>query len=106
MYKKNALIICMLLLLACSQRVHKKFATNRYVENFSLHIVNDSLRLYLKTPADINHIMDKKKLSRIVKHTERTYRNVLLYGKTGIDPFYEYFLILDNPAVLTRSLGE
>jgi hypothetical protein len=77
----------MVLLLACSQRVHKEFLANRYVENYTLHIVNDFLQLYLKTPADIKPITDKKQLSRIIKQKERTYRSVLLYGKAGMDPF-------------------
>jgi len=96
----------MLLLAACSQRVHKGFKANRYVNDYSLHIVNDPLQLYLKTPQDINNIKDKKKLSRILKHKEKTYRNVLLYGKTDMDPPYEYFLILDNPTLLSESINE
>lgn len=106
MYKKYTLFIWMLLLVACSQRVHKEFVVNKYVENYNLHIVNDSLQLYLKTPADIKHITDKKELSKLIKHKERTYRNVLLYGKAAMDPFYEYFLILDNPAESSISFGE
>jgi len=106
MFKSSYIILLMLLFLACSQRVHKDFTTSRYIKNYNIHIVNDALQLYLKSPADINYTTDRKLISKIIRQKERTYKNVLLYGKAGMAPYYEYFLLLDNPAPVNKTFPE
>lgn len=99
-------IIIILFFLSCSQRIHRNFDANRFVKNYETHIINDSLQLYLSTPGDITYITDKKALSKVIRQRKIAYRNVLLYGKTNIDPFYEYFLIINSPTVPNISLQE
>ena len=77
----------------CTVSVHPHFAANRYVTNYNIHVINDSLRLYLKSPADFDYATRTGELRKAVrKHRLRALRNVLLYAKTNLDPFYAYFL--------------
>ncbi|TPE44275.1 hypothetical protein [Pontibacter mangrovi] len=60
----------------------------------------------MKSPGDISYVTDRKALSKLIGQQESTYSNVLLYGKTYIAPFYEYFLVIDGPEAPNPSLDE
>ncbi|MCX2739900.1 hypothetical protein [Pontibacter anaerobius] len=60
----------------------------------------------MNSPGDITYITERKALSKIIRKRKSTYSNVLLFGKTNLDPFYEYFLILDDPAVPKIGIQE
>ncbi|MDX1472304.1 MAG: hypothetical protein R3213_12465, partial [Flavobacteriaceae bacterium] len=94
--KAILLILFLILLSACSPKISENFEQNRYVRNYSIHVINDSLRLYFKTPADINYATDKKRLKDILEAKEfKIKEKVLVYGRTE-DPPYEYFVTISK----------
>lgn len=61
-----------------------------------MHIVNDSLQLYFKSPADISYTTDKNALKKIIRKASfKLIDSVLIYGKAD-DPPYEYFVTLSQ----------
>ncbi|WP_162056172.1 hypothetical protein [Pontibacter pamirensis] len=85
-------IIGLVLIFGCSPKVSEHFKHNRYVKDFDMHIINDSLQLYYKTPADIEYITDKKELRKALRKQKlRLEEDVLIYGKTDFPP-YEYLV--------------
>jgi hypothetical protein len=87
----------------CTVSVHPHFNGNRYVENYNIHVINDSLRLYLKSAADFDYVTGTGALRKAVRrHRLRELRNVLLYAKTNLEPFYAYFLATGEQPPLRR----
>lgn len=87
-------LILITLLLGCSQKISECFEHNRYIRNYNIHIVNDSLQLYFKSPADITYVTDKSELKKIISKTKyKLDGKVLAYGKT-YEPPYEYFVTI------------
>jgi len=94
--KKLALISIILIFCGCSPKISKHFEQNNYIRNFSIHIVNDSLQLYFKSPADITYTTDKKELKKVIHNANFKIKNsVLVYGKTE-EPPYEYFVTISK----------
>ena len=94
--KKLTLISIILLFYGCSPKISEHFEGNNYIRNFSIHIVNDSLQLYFKSPADITYTADKKELKKIIRNTNFKLKDsVLVYGKTD-EPPYEYFVTVSK----------
>ncbi|MCL7763770.1 hypothetical protein MPF19_10115 [Polaribacter sp. Z014] len=90
--KKLTLISILLIFCGCSPKISEHFEQNNYIRNFSIHIVNDSLQLYFKTPADITYTTEKKELKKIIRNSNFKLKDsVLVYGRTN-DPPYEYFV--------------
>lgn len=89
--KKLTLIAILFLLNGCSPKISKYFEQNKYIKNYNIHIVNDSLKLYFKTPGDITYTTDKEELKKIIRKGKiKPKDSVLVYGKS-FDPPYEYF---------------
>jgi len=94
--KKIIALSILALLFACSPTINKHFDNNKYIRNQNIHLVNDSLQLYFKTPADITHITDKKELKKIIRKGKVNIKeSVLVYGKTDDHP-YEYFVTISE----------
>lgn len=94
--KKVALIGILLTLFGCTTKISKYFPYNYYVRDFNIHIINDSLQLYLKSPVDITYTTDKKELRKVIRNADFPIKsNVVLHGKTK-DPPYEYFVMLPD----------
>ena len=95
--RKVIIIAPLLLLLGCTPGIHKHFQDNRYVLNYGVHIINEPLQLYFKTPADIEYIRDKRKLKKIIRNTPVNLENkVLVYGHSKLPPYYEFFVTIGN----------
>ena len=93
---KLTLISIVLLFCGCSPQISKYFEKNNYIRNYSIHIVNDSLQLYFKSPADIIYTTDKKELKKVIRNTNFKIKDsVLVYGKTD-EPPYEYFVTVST----------
>ncbi len=85
-----------MILLGCSPKISEYFEQNKYIKNYSIHVINDSLQLYFKTPADITYTTNKKELKKIIRNEKfKLLNNVLVYGKTN-DPPYEYFVTISK----------
>jgi hypothetical protein len=94
--KKLSIISIFLILLGCSPKISEHFEQNRYIRNFNIHIINDSLQLYFKTPADITYTTDKKELKKIIRNENfRILDSVLVHGITN-EPPYEYFVTVSK----------
>lgn len=93
---KLIIILIILLFSGCSPKISEHFDQNKYVRNYSIHIVNDSLQLYFKGPADITYTTDKKELKNSIRKANFKIKDrVLVYGKTD-DPPYEYFVTVSK----------
>jgi hypothetical protein len=88
MYKP--LLVILVLLTGCAPRISKQFDGNRYIHDINIHVLNDSLKLHLISPADISYVTHKKGLRKALRKSKiRTQNEVLLFGKTDSPP-YEY----------------
>lgn len=97
--KKLSVISILLILLGCSPKISEHFEQNRYVRNYNIHIINDSLQLYFKTPADITYTTNKKELKKIIRNEKfKLLDSVLVYGKTD-EPPYEYFVTVSKRSI-------
>ncbi|MCO6464254.1 MAG: hypothetical protein J5I52_08905 [Saprospiraceae bacterium] len=94
---KNIVLMLMLFIfLGCTPKISDYFAQNKYVKDYNIHIINDSLQLYFKSPADLIYTTDRKELKKVIRQAQFKIRdNVLVHGKTD-DPPYEYFVALSN----------
>lgn len=94
--KKLALITTIFLFYGCSPKISEHFEQNKYIHNYSIHIVNDSLQLYYKSPDDIKYTTNKKELKKVIRKEKfKLGDSVLVYGKTN-DPPYEYFVTISK----------
>lgn len=94
--KKISIISLFFILHSCSSKINEHFEQNRYIRNYNIHIMNDSLQLYLKTPSDITYSTNKKELKKIIRNGKiKIVDSVLVYGKTN-DPPYEYFVTISK----------
>jgi hypothetical protein len=90
--RKLQFIGVFLLILGCSPNISRYFKDNRYIKTYHVHVMNDSLQLYFKSPADIEYITDEEHLKRVVrKNRFKSREPILIYGKTD-DPPYEYYV--------------
>ena len=97
--KKLTLISIIFLSYGCSPKKTEHFDQNRYVRNFNIHIINDSLQLYFKTPADITYTTNKKELKKIIRKEKfKILDSVLVYGRTN-EPPYEYFVTVSKNSI-------
>lgn len=88
--------ISLMLLYGCSPKICEFFTYNKYISNYEIHIINDSLNLYFKTPGDIHYVTNKKDLKKVVKNTRyKLPKKVLAYGITD-EPPYEFFVTISN----------
>lgn len=94
--KKLTVIVVILFFWGCSPKISKYFEHNKYIRNYNIHIVNDSLQLYFKTPGDITYITDKVDLKRTIRKVKlKPKDSILVYGKST-DPPYEYFVTVSE----------
>lgn len=94
--RKLAIITILLAFLGCSPKISRYFEHNRYIKNYRTHIINDSLQLYFKTPADITYTNNKKELKKIIHKAKFKLKDsVLIYGKTN-EPPYEYYMTISQ----------
>lgn len=96
MQRITVISIVFIILCGCSPKISEHFERNNYIRNYSIHIVNDSLQLYFKSPADILYTTDKKELRKVIRNANFKLKDsVLVYGKTD-EPPYDYFVTVSN----------
>ena len=101
---KNLTLVIFIILTGCSPKIHQHFEQTKYIQDFNIHIVNDSLQFYLKSPIDIRYTTDRKELKKIIRREKfELYDSVLVHGK-AYDPPYEYYVTLSKSH--TQKYGE
>ncbi|MCO6164075.1 hypothetical protein [Flavobacterium sp. NRK F7] len=94
--KQIVYAILFLVIISCTPKISPYFEQNHYIRNYSIHIQNDSLQLYFKTPADISYVTDTKELKKRIRNSKIKLADpVLIYGSTN-DPPYEYFVTVSE----------
>jgi hypothetical protein len=94
---KHLRIIILLIITGCSPKISEHFEQNRYINNYSAFIINDSLKTYLKTAGDFDFVTNRRTLKKVLRKNSYHFKNnVLVYGKTNIPPIYEYFITVGN----------
>jgi len=87
--KRNILLLIIpILIISCSKNIHQNFEVNSYVNKYNTHIINDSLKFYIKTLADFAYVKSRAGLKRVLKGHKKL-ESVFIYGKTDE---YEYFV--------------
>ncbi|APQ17740.1 hypothetical protein [Maribacter hydrothermalis] len=97
----SIVILCIIVLSGCGQRVSPFFKYNEVFSDTYNHVINDSLQLHHKSFGDVRYAKTKEELTVAVKK-RNNLQNVLIYGRTTSAPFYEYFL--EMPSKLSRKL--
>ena len=93
---KLGILITIVLFYGCTPKISNYFEHNKYIRNYNIHIVNDSLKLYFKTPGDITYTTDKIELKKIIRKGKlKPKDSVLIYGKSN-EPPYEYYITVSE----------
>lgn len=93
---KNISFIFFFICIGCSPSINKYFKETRYVKDFKMNIINDSIQFSIKTPIDIEYVKDIKSLKKILKSQHTKIKDsVLIYG-IAKDPEYEYFITISE----------
>lgn len=110
LYMALALLCCLPLLLSrCAPSyLSPGFDDMRYVEGYRTHLVNDSLSLHLRAPADIRFIRDKDAVRKRVRSLDAGHLSgVIAYGETTLPPHYSLLLMLDPESpIRTQDTSE
>ncbi|WP_237421152.1 hypothetical protein [Flavobacterium sp. Sd200] len=94
--KALALIAAIICISACSNKISPYFKNNKYIAVSNNIIINDSLKFQHKSYGDVDFTKEKKHLKLVLKQKHYRFDNVLAYGKTNIEPIYEYFILIDS----------
>lgn len=100
--KKLSLIIILIVLNSCSSSISPYFELNTYI-NENNSVINDSLQFSHESYGDVNFIKDKTSLKKNLKTAKLHFDNILVYGKTYIDPIYEYYILIDSKKTLKKN---
>jgi len=93
--RKTIILIILITIYGCSDKISPYFESNTYI-NENSSVINDSLKFSHKSYGDVNFIKTKSVLKKHLKTNKVPFDNVLLYGKTYIDPIYEYYILTDS----------
>jgi len=100
--RKTISFLLLIVLYGCSDKISPYFESNTYI-NENSSVINDSLRFSHKSYGDVNFIKTKAALKKHLKTNNVPFDNVLLYGKTYIDPIYEYYILADSKKVFKNK---
>lgn len=91
-----------LTLQSCSTRFHPQFGASEIATDVYAVVTNDSLGLQVKAPSDIQFYTDEKEAQKFLRKEWELNRpeNILLVGKTKVDPNYSFILVMDTPSEL------
>jgi hypothetical protein len=100
--KVGMLLTVLVILSSCSSRLHTYFNQTKVTHDVYNVVTNDSLGLTMKSPGDIQFLTTPKEMQRFLsKDWElNTPENILLAGKSTVEPFYSFILLLDTPSEL------
>lgn len=87
-----SILLFLLLFVSCAPKISKLANHNRFVKNFNVHIVNDSLKLHVITPADITYITTKDGMKRVMKQYQLKVNNEVLLIGTTTEPNYQFLV--------------
>lgn len=95
--KNLAFLSIFALLSACASNIHPEAKYAQFLNNYDLHIVNDTMQMYVKTPADIDFVTDKSGLKKSVKslpNEAKAFKHLpglVLAGTTNSSPHYRVY---------------
>jgi len=90
------LVLLVILFASCANRFSKFYDYNSYVNDSYNYVINDSLKFLHKTYGDIYFERNKDSLLKYIPKPLKSLDNILLYGRAEIEPFYQYFLLLNS----------
>ncbi|ESU21285.1 hypothetical protein FCR2A7T_05820 [Flavobacterium cauense R2A-7] len=93
--RKTISFLLLIVLYGCSDKISPYFESNTFI-NENSSVINDSLKFSHKSYGDVKFIKSKPSLKKHLKENRIPFDNVLLYGKTYIDPIYEYYILADS----------
>lgn len=93
--RKTISLLILIILYGCSDKISPYFESNTYI-NENSSVINDSLRFFHESYGDVNFIKSKSALKKHLKTNKVPFDNILVYGKTFIEPIYEYYILTDS----------
>lgn len=88
----KSISLFILLFVSCAPKISQFADHNRFVKNFNVHIVNDSLKLHVITPADITYITTKKGMKQVMNQYKIKVSNEVLLVGTTTEPNYQFLV--------------
>lgn len=99
-YRRNgfamSILLFLLLCVSCSPKISQLADYNRFVKNFNVHIVNDSLKIHLITPADITYSTTEKRIQEVMNKYKLKLNNEVLLVGTTTEPNYQFLLSIGD----------
>lgn len=97
-------VLSLFLFMGCAHhQISPYFKYNDYKSDFYTHVFNDSLKLYMRSFGDVDITTKKRALHKQLRKETHNFDHVLIYGKTFIDPYYEYYLLVDSENKWTKD---
>lgn len=87
-----SILLLLLLFVSCSPKISQLAEHNRFVKNFNIHIVNDSLKLHVITPADITYVTTKNGIKKVMNQYKIKVSNQVLLIGTTTEPNYQFLI--------------
>lgn len=96
---KLILIILGLLSFGCASKISPFASANKYDSDVYIHIDNMALKLYYKSPADIDYIIRRRPINKsVTTYFNEVNAELLIYGSTEFPP-YEISLWLSETRI-------
>lgn len=93
--RKIYILPLFIILYSCSGKISPYFESNNYISEKN-SVINDRLQFSHESYGDVNFTITKSALKKYLRANKLPFDNVLVYGKTYIDPIYEYYILADS----------
>ncbi len=91
-------VLSLLVFQACGFNLHQHFSGAQVKNDTYTYVTNDSAKVNLRAPGDIEFITDAKAAKTFLKKEWdlQVPENVLFVGKSTVAPFYKLIILMDN----------
>ncbi len=104
--KRILSLIILFFLIGCAPKVSPYFQTNEYDYGPYNYVINEQLKIQLQAYGDIDFVIEEQLIKKKLKSKKLKLRNVLAYGKSNIEPYYEFFILHNFKSNLNLTEAE
>lgn len=99
------MIMAIILLHSCTSRLHQHYEHSRASTDVYTTISNDSIGFNIRTPADIQFFTTESQAQKFLRKEWELNKpeNMILVGKTKIEPMYSFIIVMDSPSLLDHG---
>ena len=93
------------MLYSCASRLHQHYEYSSSATDVYTTISNDSIGFSIRTPADIQFFTTEQQAQKFLRKEWELNKpeNVILVGKTKIEPMYSFIIVMDSPSLLDHG---